>query len=178
MQHASKSAPAIETERLTLQGHTLADFEESAAMWADPVVTRYIGGRPSTTDASWSRLLRYAGLWALLGHGYWVVRERASGRFVGEVGLADFRRPMDPPLRDPEAGWALASWAHGRGFATEALRGALAWADAHLDAPRTVALVAPENLASLRVASKCGYREIGHAELNGAPTVVLERPRP
>jgi RimJ/RimL family protein N-acetyltransferase len=172
------AAPSLETERLILRGHTPADYDESAAMWGDPLVTRYIGGRPSTAEESWTRVLRYAGMWALLGHGYWVVRERGSGRFVGEVGLADFRREITPALDGaPEAGWVLAPWAHGRGFATEALRAALSWGDAHLAAPRTVCLIAPENAASLRVAGKCGYREFARGTYKGEPTIICERPR-
>lgn len=172
-------APALDTGRLTLRGHTLADFHESAAMWADPVVTRHIGGRPFTEEESWARVLRYGGLWTLLGYGYWVVRERESGRFVGEVGLADFRRGVTPALGDaPEAGWVLASWAHGRGFATEAVGAALAWADAHLAAPRTVCLIAPANAASLHVAEKCGFRERSRGIYKEEETLILERPRP
>ena len=184
------AVPPLDTERLTLRGHALADFAECAAMWADPVVTRHIGGRPATGEEVWARVLRYAGLWALLGFGYWVVRERASGRFVGEVGLADFRRDLTPPLDGaPELGWALAPWAHGRGFATEAVRGALAWGDAHLEARasgesprpgagRTVCLISPENVASIRVAEKCGYREAARATYKGGPTLIFERHRP
>jgi hypothetical protein len=35
--------PVIETKRLRLRGHRLGDFTDCAAMWADPIVTRYIG---------------------------------------------------------------------------------------------------------------------------------------
>jgi RimJ/RimL family protein N-acetyltransferase len=35
--------PVIETERLRLRGHRLEDFPDSAALWADPLVTRFIG---------------------------------------------------------------------------------------------------------------------------------------
>lgn len=170
------AVPALDTERLTLRGHTLADFEACAAMWADPLVTRHIGGRPSSEEEVWARVLRYAGLWALLGFGYWVVRERATGRFVGEVGLADFRRDLTPALGDaPEVGWALAPWAHGRGFATEAVRAALAWGDAHLGPSRTACLITPENVASIRVAAKCGYRETARATYKGVGTLIFER---
>jgi RimJ/RimL family protein N-acetyltransferase len=58
------------------------------------------------------------------------VVDRASQRFVGEVGFADFRREINPPLDAPEAGWVLASWAAGNGLATEAMIAALRWADA------------------------------------------------
>ena len=91
-------APALDTARLTLRAHTAADLDDCAALWADPTVVRHIGGRPFTAEETWARVLRYAGLWALVGFGYWVARDRSSGRFVGELGLADFRRAFDPPL--------------------------------------------------------------------------------
>lgn len=171
-------APALETERLTLRGHTPADFDECAAMWADPLVTRHIGGRPSTAEETWARLVRYAGMWALLGFGYWVARERETGRFVGEVGFADFRREITPSFDGaPEVGWALAASAHGRGFATEAVRAALAWADAHLPAPRTVCMINPENTASIHVAARCGFREQTRTTYKDAEVWIYERPR-
>ncbi|HEY8041563.1 MAG TPA: GNAT family N-acetyltransferase, partial [Polyangiaceae bacterium] len=72
----------LDTGRLTLRGHGRDDLDDCAALWADPVVTRHIGGRPFTREEAWAKLLRYVGHWDLLGFGYWVVRERATGRFV------------------------------------------------------------------------------------------------
>jgi GNAT superfamily N-acetyltransferase len=55
-------------------------------------------------------------------------QDRETGRFVGEVGFADFRRAITPALGDrPEAGWILSPSAHGRGFAREAMDAALGW---------------------------------------------------
>ena len=73
-------APAIETARLSLRAHALADFAESAAMWADPEVTRHIGGKPFSEEQSWHRLLRYVGHWALLGFqkSAWSDRQRLT----------------------------------------------------------------------------------------------------
>ena len=171
----SLAVPAVETERLLFAGHQLADFPDIVRLWADPVVTRFIGGKPCTEEQTWARFLRYAGLWTHLGFGYWVVREKASGRFVGEVGFADFRRDMTPPMGDaPEAGWVLAPWSHGKGFATEAVRAALAWRDGEIHAGRTRCIIGPENLASIRVAEKCGFREIARCVYMG-PVVLFER---
>jgi RimJ/RimL family protein N-acetyltransferase len=145
-------------------------------MWADPAVARHTSGQPLSEEEVWSRVLRYAGLWTLVGLGYWVARDRATGRFVGEVGLADFRRDLTPALGNaPEVGWVLAPWAHGRGLATEAVRAALAWGDAHLAAPRSVCLIAPANAPSLRVAEKCGFREYARTTYKRSETLVLER---
>ena len=125
----SSSIPTIETGRLLLRGYRLDDFTACAALWADPYVTRFIGGRPLSAEESWARLLRYAGHWGLLGFGYWVIEEKSSGEFVGELGFADWKREIEPAIQVPEAGWVLATEAHGKGYATEALpRAALAWA--------------------------------------------------
>src|SRR6266852_3653014 len=80
--------PILETARLKLRGHRLGDFTNCAAMWADPGVTRYIGGKPLNEEESWTKLLRYVGHWSLLNFGYWVVEEKATGMYIGEIGFA------------------------------------------------------------------------------------------
>jgi RimJ/RimL family protein N-acetyltransferase len=168
--------PVLDTDRLVMRAHTLADFDECLAMWADPLVTRHIGGRPFTEEEVWTRVLRYAGLWALLGFGYWAVRERASGRYIGDVGLADFRRDLSPGFGGaPEVGWALAPWAQGRGFATEAVQAVLAWGDAHIRPARIVCLIDSENAASIRLAEKCGFHETARTTYKGTETLLFER---
>jgi len=168
--------PVLTTERLLLRAHRLDDFPACAAMWADPVVNKFIGGGvPSTGPESWGRMLKYAGHWALLGFGFWALEEKATGRFIGELGFADFKREILPPLDGPELGWALVSAAHGRGFATEALRAALAWGDRRFSGGRTFCIIRPGNLASIRVAEKLGYRESRRTTHMGEPTIVFER---
>ena len=168
--------PTLSTDRLLLRGPSLADFEQSAAMWADPAVVRFIGGHPSTRQATWSRLLTYIGHWQALGFGYWVITDHAGG-FLGEAGLANYNRDMDPPLGDdPEAGWVLTEGAAGRGIATEAMSAVLHWADATLPPPQgQVAIIDPDNLASLKVAAKLGFQTSGHSIYRDDPVAVLRR---
>lgn len=169
----------VETARLTLRGHQAIDFQDSLALWSNPEVTRYIGGRPSTEEEVWARLLRYVGHWPVVGYGYWVVRERATGAFVGEVGFANFHRELTPPFGDaPEAGWVIVPGLQGRGFATEAVGAAARWGDEHLPSARTVCMIDPENLASRQVAAKTGFREYGRTTYKGAQSVLFERHRP
>ena len=168
--------PVIATARLTLRGHRVDDFAACAGLWADPGVIRYLGGRAFSAEESWAKLLRYAGLWSLLGFGYWAIEEKESGRFIGELGFADFKREIEPSLAGrPELGWALASAAHGKGYATEAVRAVLAWGDARFGATGTVCLIDPDNGPSLRVAAKAGYREWQRATYKGRPTVIFVR---
>jgi RimJ/RimL family protein N-acetyltransferase len=171
------TVPTLATERLILRCHTLADYPDCLALWGDPVVTRYIGGTPLSPEDVWSRLLRYIGHWAALGFGYWVAREEASGLFVGEVGFADYRRAIEPGFDGtPEIGWVLSPSAWGKGFATEAVSAVVAWGDRHFGAQRTVCIIDPQHVASLRVATKCGYGEYGRADYKGQPRILLARP--
>jgi RimJ/RimL family protein N-acetyltransferase len=166
--------PVVETERLILRGHRLDDFASLAAMWADPDVTRFIARAPATAEEAWARLLRYAGHWAMMGYGYWAVEEKAAGRYIADVGFADYRRAIVPALDAPEIGWVLAASVAGRGYATEAVRAALAWSDRNL-AARTTCIIAPDHAASLNVARKVGYRPEGTRFYHGTPLVVLAR---
>ena len=172
----SFQVPVIETERLLLRGHRLEDFAPCAAMWADPLVTRHIGGQPFSAEESWSRLLRYAGHWAMLGYGYWMVEEKSTGAFAGEVGFADYHRSLTPPLpAGPETGWVLASAFHGKGYATEAVRASLQWGDAKFALNETNCIIHPENLGSIRVALKCGYTETAPRTYKGQPVTAFIR---
>ena len=164
--------PILETDRLTLRGHRVADFAELVAMWGDPDVTRYIGGTPSTREETWARLLRYAGHWELMGFGFWAVLERATNRYVGDVGIGEFKREMEPALTDPELGWSLATWAHGKGFATEGVRAVLAWGTTHFAGRRMVCGIARENRASIRVAQKVGFEPLAPSTYRGQDGMV------
>lgn len=170
--------PALQTERLVLRAPERSDFEEFAAMRADPVVARYTSGAPASADDTWQRLLRYRGLWGIAGFGYWVARERATGRFVGTIGFGDFRRGLTPSLEDiPEAGWVLASWCHGQGFATEGVRAALHWLDTTTDHTRSACIIDPGNVASRRIAEKNGFVFLTGTMFMGKETLMFERRR-
>jgi RimJ/RimL family protein N-acetyltransferase len=173
--NGSSSVPTLETERLKLRSHQVEDFTDCAAMWSDPEIARYTVGTPSSEQQTWRRLLAYVGHWSLLGFGYWAVEEKATGRFVGELGFADFKRDMKPSIDGkPELGWALARGVHGQGYATEALRAAVAWGDTHFKAP-SVCIISPDNLASLRVAEKLGYKEQSRTIQDGKTLVLFAR---
>lgn len=146
----SQSIPVIETARLKLRPHVAGDFDACAALWGDPLVTRYITGKPLTGEEVWSRLLRHAGHWQWLGFGYWALEEKASRLLIGELGFADYQRAIEPSISGtPELGYTVASHAQGRGYAAEALAAAIAWSDERFQDPRTVCLVSPENRVSL-----------------------------
>jgi RimJ/RimL family protein N-acetyltransferase len=171
-------APVLRTQRLILRGLTAADFDAFASLWAEPGVVRHITGAVSSPAQSWSRMLKLAGSWPLVGYGYWAVEEAATGRFAGQAGFAEFMRGMDAGGAGlPEAGWVFAPDCQGRGYATEAMTAALDWADRTLQARMTWCLIAPDNAASIRVAEKVGYAGRLDTQHDGQPAVMMFRGR-
>ena len=171
-----EKVPVVETERLRLRGHRLVDFDDCLAMWSDPEVTRFIGGKPLSGEEVWARILRYAGHWRMLGYGYWLIEERGTGLFVGEVGFADFKRQIAPSFDGiPEIGWALIPWAQGKGYATEAVQAAVDWGDIHFGGITTGCLINPDNATSIRVAMKSGYKEFCRTFYKEHPAIVYRR---
>jgi len=173
-----REGSTIETARLVLREPAFEDAEPVYALWTDPVVVRYITGEPLERRRTWMNLLAYAGHWGVLGYGGWSVIEKSSGAFVGQVGLQRFSRGIDASREHlPEAGWVIASAAHGKGFGFEAMSAALAWADVNIDAEKTVAIINPVNIASLALAHKIGYRDVETVTYLDHPVVLLERER-
>ncbi|CAN5308922.1 GNAT family N-acetyltransferase [soil metagenome] len=169
------NVPVLETPRLMLRAHGVDDFPALLAMWSDEAVTRHISGKPMRPDECWTRLLRYRGLWPLLGYGYWAVEEKASGLFAGDVGFADFHRMMEPSIHGtPEMGWALDPRFHGKGYALEAAEAALRWFDAEVMV-RSVCIIDPGNSASQKLAAKNGFRETCRTILNNTEVILFER---
>ena len=174
----SSVPPVIETERLRLRPHQVDDLADCVAMWSDPIVVRYTIGEPAPPQRTWIRILAYRGHWAMLNYGYWAVEEKASNRYIGELGFADFKRDIVPSIEGmPELGWALVPQFHGNGYATEALKAVASWGDHHFAGRRTVCIIHPDNQRSFRVAEKLGYKKIFSARASGGePSTVLARP--
>lgn len=171
----SAAVPILESARLRLRAHRLDDFANCAALWGDPRVTQFIG-KPLTKEESWHRLLRYVGHWSLMGFGYWVIEEKSTGIFLGEGGFQENQRDITPSLKGLlETGWVFLPNAQGKGYATEAVHAMHAWKDANLPGKKICCIIDEPNLASLRVAEKCGYRETARTTYHGESIIVFHR---
>ncbi|MCI5045325.1 MAG: GNAT family N-acetyltransferase [Aquisalinus sp.] len=167
--------PVLETGRLRLRGHNAADLEASMAMWNELEVYRFISGQPGTKAECWSRLMRFAGHWALMGWGYWLVEEKETGSFVGEVGFSEFYRVHEPSIEGSmEAGWVLMPAHHGKGYATEAVTCAIRWARQHFPDLSITCLIHPENAASIRIGEKCGFKKRCVGTFKSEPSLVMD----
>lgn len=155
-------APTLTTDRLSIEPMSLAHWEDYAAAWADPRMTAFIGGEPRSRNVSWGKMLQGIGLWPLFGYGHWSFVERASGRFVGNGGLAQFERGIHALEGFPGAGWAFTPDAWGKGYATEAMTAILKWADGQgLGEIRCI--IDTGNTASHNVAGKLGFTKFAES---------------
>lgn len=168
--------PVVETSRLILRGRTLEDFPAFAAMLKMPEVTRYTTQAALSGEEAWVKFVRMEGLWSLTGYGFWIVEEKATGAFIGEIGLADFKRDIRPSLEGmPEFGWLLTPSAHGKGYAKEAVGAAIAWAEKKFPRTTFCCIIDPANTASVSVADAHGFKPVARAPYKGVDIAIFHR---
>jgi RimJ/RimL family protein N-acetyltransferase len=171
-----RSAPRLETERLILREFRADDLDAHAATLGDAEVMRFIGGKPMTREDSWRRLCSGVGSWQLIGIGPWAVERKSDGAMVGHCGFFEFQREMEPSIRgEPEMGWIFDRSVHGQGIAFEACARALLWADEMLGASSYPAIISLENVASMKLAERLGFKRLDDAVYRDEPIAFFRR---
>lgn len=143
--------PTLETDRLRLRAFVQEDLDPFSAMLADPLVVggaTYSGQTMNRTQA-WNWLCMMLGHWHLRGFGIWAVEERASGQFIGRIGL-QFLDWFD----DVELVWMLAQQAWGKGYGTEGVTAAVDFAFGSLQLPAVTAVIKTDNQPSRKLAER------------------------
>lgn len=144
----------LETERLVLRPWREEDLDPFAALCADAEVMRYFPA-PLTREESKALIARAIEKTWEDGFCFQPVEEKASGRFLGFVGLSKPGAPL-PFTPCVEVGWRLARAAWGQGFASEAARAWLRFGYETLDLNEIVSFTALENLPSQAVMRRIG----------------------
>jgi RimJ/RimL family protein N-acetyltransferase len=143
------TCPTLTTERLTLRGPALRDFEPVAAFMADPVRSPGFGG-PDTRDNAWRWWASMIGHWCIHGYGFFTVETKA-GEAVGIVGLWN---PEGWP--EPELGWVMFENGEGHGYAYEAAKAVRDYAYSTLGMTTLTSNILPTNTRSQALARKLG----------------------
>lgn len=157
----------FETERLLLRQWRDGDLDAFAAINADPRVMEFfpepLGRRASDEMAQEIRSLIQRRGW-----GFWAVEVKSGEPFIGYVGLhvpaADL--PFAPCV---EIGWRLSVVHWGKGYASEAARGALHIASERLQLAEVVSFTAVGNQRSRRVMERIGMRYSGEFDHPAVP---------
>jgi len=149
----------FETERLRLRQWTPADRTPFAALNSDPRVMEFFHSRLTRAESD-AMADRCQSLIEERGWGFWATETKATHEFIGFVGLhiPSAELPFSPCV---EVGWRLAFQYWGKGFASEAAKGALRVAFQSLALPEVVSFTTIHNRRSRAVMERLGMQESG-----------------
>jgi [ribosomal protein S5]-alanine N-acetyltransferase len=170
----STDGVVMHTARLRLRRFTYEDAPFLVALLNDPAFLLHIGDRGVRTESDARQYLDFGPLasYSANNFGLWCVERLDTGAPIGTCGL--LKRPT---LDDVDVGYALIPDARGAGYAREAVAGVLQYARETLNLHKVVAIVAPGNLASIRVMESLGYRaDVLVTSAPGHEPVMLYQP--
>jgi RimJ/RimL family protein N-acetyltransferase len=159
----------IETVRLILRPFGASDAESAFGWLGDPVVMRFTPmGPDKSIEETKAKLAFFMQHQKAHGFSKWLILDRASGVGIGDSGLLVFE---DYGWVDLGFRFAQPYW--GKGLGTEV---ASAWVRAAFDEFRLIrlgAFVHPENVVSIRVLEKVGFRTERRATVMGMDSIVF-----
>lgn len=148
----------VETERLLLRHFHHVDAEAIYRVLGDAEVMRFSSG-VMTIDAVHDWLQDCLDhVYPAFGFGPWALVDKASQSVIGYCGLFYFLDMDGQP--EIEIGYRLMRGCWGHGYATEAACAVRDYAFTVLASPRLIALIDPQNTASIHVAEKIGMRYV------------------
>ncbi|RUR73151.1 GNAT family N-acetyltransferase [Chlorogloeopsis fritschii PCC 9212] len=156
----------FETERLMIRRWIPErDAEQAFEIYGDPKVTYFLGrGFPEPNiESQRQSLIRVTERYNQLnnGTGFWAIVEKETTKIVGSIIIKQLPGTDNVTTDDYEVGWHLRRADWGKGYATEAGRGMLAYGFDILNLPVIYAVVKPENHASIAVTQRLGMKPIG-----------------
>ena len=154
----------IETPRLILRNLTLEDTEALTAIYADPIVMKFITdplSRLETKQKIEILIKRYEqhnysfGLWATI--------YKLNNQLIGRCGI----KPLSDKCSELEMAYLLAKEYWGIGLATEAAIAMRNYGFEKLGCDRLIALIDHDNIASQKVALKTGSTYEQDVQMDG-----------
>jgi RimJ/RimL family protein N-acetyltransferase len=145
---------SISTKRLLLRRWVQSDVVPFSQMNADPKVMHFFPSVMSPEQSA-AFIERIETQFEERDFGLWVVE--VAGKFAGFTGLnvTKFDTPIGPHV---EIGWRLATWAWGKGYATEAAQAALRVGFEDNDLPEIFSFTSKTNLPSEAVMRRLGMQ--------------------
>lgn len=149
----------METDRLLLRPWAADDVDPLAAIFAEGEVWRFPFDRGLTREETERFLQRQIEHWDVHGFGMWAAESKDANALIGYIGLA-VPTWLPQVLPAVEVGWRLHPDFWGRGLATEGGRAGLRYGFEALGLDRIISIFTPENVASGRVMTKLGFRDV------------------
>jgi len=142
--------PELKSERLLLRGLKPQDFEIYHRFYSDAEASHFYGG-PLPEHLAWRKFAADHGHWILRGYGMWMCEEKASGEMIGACGLF---WPQGWPRS--ELTWWILPEARRKGYALEASRAVIDYAQDVLGWDFVETHMDDENEAARKLALKLG----------------------
>jgi [ribosomal protein S5]-alanine N-acetyltransferase len=154
----------VETPRLILRYFKEDDLDQIASILADPDVMRFSLSGPKTREQTQEFLEAVFYSYEYRKRGLYAVIHKADTNLIGFCGLLDWEIDGQPEI---EIGYRLdpAYWRQGLG--TEAAIAVRDYGLNQLKLKRLIAVIQPENKASIRVAEKLGMRAEKEMDFKG-----------
>jgi RimJ/RimL family protein N-acetyltransferase len=132
------------------------------AAYSQPEFVRYLGNPTPHPDIDTTRrwIARISELLGESPAGFWAVERLDDGELVG----ATLCQPLPGGDGEHEIGWHVFPRHQRNGYATEIGRGAAAYGFEVLRLEEVLAVVIPDNVASLAVARAVGMRHVGRTD--------------
>ncbi len=142
----------LETERLRLRLFTRDDVQIMFELNSDPEVIKYADTPARDLEEAMQRLEQGPLFdYEKYGYGRFAVELKETGKVIGFCGIKYL-----PEIELPEVGYRYLTEYWGRGIGTEAARACVEFARDDLKIKKLVALIIPENIASIKLAEKLG----------------------
>lgn len=145
----------LRTPRLLLRELELPDAAVLFRIYQDPQVMRFMGPPPATIAEERANIERHRHQsYERYGYGLWATVLRDTGALIGRCGLLCTR--IDSQM-ETELSFLLDRDHWGQGYASEAARAILEVAARRFGIDRVVAVVHPDNVASLAAVERLGF---------------------
>jgi ribosomal-protein-alanine N-acetyltransferase len=142
----------LETKRLTLRLFTIDDLQIMFRLGTDPDIIKYADTPCKDLEEAKQRLEQGPlADYQKYGYGRFAVELKKTGKVIGFCGIKYL-----PEIDLPELGYRYLKEYWGMGIGTEAAQACVEFARQDLKIEKLIALIVPENIASIRVAEKLG----------------------
>ena len=160
----------LDTERCSLTEMCVDDLDDIYGIYDDPLVSKYAGEPYYDRKKAIEYIKDYIDIqYKFYEYGIWLVRDKATGEVIGRAGICG-RAGYD----DPEIGYVFAKRVWGKKYATEVIGAIIEYAAEELYIETLNAFVMPENVVSVHILEKFGFKKIKNVMLHDEEHIYMQ----
>lgn len=151
--------PIIDLGSIKLREIQETDVNDFYKYITNPKVKKYLFDEdiPSDLERAKSELMYWASLYSMFKSIYWAIADTKNNKLIGTAGF----NTWNVIHKRVEISYDLCPDYWGKGLMTQVVRAITNFAFDKMDVLRSQATVATDNISSIRVLEKCGYKNEG-----------------